>query len=108
MPDKDLKLIGKRIQQIRKNAGLTQERLAEKAWMHSKYIGQIERGEINTTLETLIKIAVALNMPISELLNLPGKNQQKELLIKNITDKLRQQKTETLILADKIIQAITK
>jgi len=108
MPDKDLKLIGKRIQQIRKNTGLTQERLAEKAWMHPKYIGQIERGEINTTLETLIKIAVALNMPLSELLNLPGKSQPKELLIKNITDKLRQQKTETVILADKIVQAITK
>ena len=38
---------------------LSQEQLAEKAGLHHKYIGQLERGEKNATVETLYKVSSA-------------------------------------------------
>lgn len=35
--------------------------------MHHNYVGAIERGEINPTLGTIDKLAVGLDMPLSEL-----------------------------------------
>lgn len=61
--------IGKRIRSLRKAAGMTQEELAEKADLHSTYIGQVERGEKNITVETLYKVTSALNISMAELFN---------------------------------------
>ncbi|MBI4727747.1 helix-turn-helix transcriptional regulator [candidate division TA06 bacterium] len=107
MPEKELKLIGQRIKDIRKAAGLTQNALAERAWMHSKYVGQIERGEINSTVETLIKVANALNVPLQELFYVSD-NKGKELVVKRISDRLRMQKLKTLELLEKMVKAIEK
>jgi len=60
-------IVGERIRAYRKNAGLTQEALAEKAEVHHTYIGQLERGEKNATLETVEKIARALDLPFEVL-----------------------------------------
>ncbi|WP_053376059.1 helix-turn-helix domain-containing protein [Paenibacillus sp. FJAT-27812] len=56
------KLIGQRIRQLRKAKNLTQEELGEKADLQSQYIGGVERGERNISLETLEKIIVGLKM----------------------------------------------
>lgn len=61
------KLIGKRIRNYRNNLGLSQEKLAELSGCHPTYIGQIERGEKNATLESIEKISAALNIPLSKL-----------------------------------------
>ncbi|MBR5313331.1 MAG: helix-turn-helix transcriptional regulator [Clostridia bacterium] len=45
----------------------SQGKLAEFAGCHPTYIGQIERGEKNVSLENLSKISSALNVPLSEL-----------------------------------------
>ena len=64
----DLKsIIGKRIRDYRQQQGLSQEKLAERAGCHATYIGQIERGEKNATLESIQKIAEALQVPLSLL-----------------------------------------
>ncbi len=47
---------------------LTQAKLAELIDVHEKYIGVIEAGKQNITLKTLNKIANALNIDISKLL----------------------------------------
>jgi len=60
-------IVGERIRAYRKNAGLTQEKLAEKADIHHTYVGQLERGEKNATLETIEKVAGALNLPLEVL-----------------------------------------
>ena len=59
--------VGQRIRNYRIQAGLSQEKLAELASYHPTYIGQLERGEKNATLESIERIASALNVPLSKL-----------------------------------------
>ena len=59
--------IGERIRIYRNKAGYSQEVLAEKASVHPTYIGQIERGEKNATLESIEKICIALKLPFEVL-----------------------------------------
>ena len=61
------KLIGQRIRNYRTQQKLSQEKLAELSGCHPTYIGQVERGEKNATLESIEKIASALNIPLSQL-----------------------------------------
>ena len=61
------KVIGQRIRNYRTTAGLSQEKLAELSGCHPTYIGQLERGEKNATLESIEKIASALNVSLSKL-----------------------------------------
>jgi len=60
-------VVGERIQAYRRNIGLTQADLAEKAELHTAYVGQIERGERNATLKSIEKISRALNVPFEVL-----------------------------------------
>ncbi|MCD6336412.1 MAG: helix-turn-helix transcriptional regulator [Candidatus Latescibacteria bacterium] len=59
--------IGKKIRELRKSKELTQERLAEKADLHPTYVGSIERGEVNVSINTLQKTADALEVTIETL-----------------------------------------
>ncbi|MCL2228122.1 MAG: helix-turn-helix domain-containing protein [Oscillospiraceae bacterium] len=59
--------IGERIRAYRTRAGMTQMKLAERAGVHHTYIGQLERGEKNASLETIEKVARALNLPFETL-----------------------------------------
>jgi transcriptional regulator with XRE-family HTH domain len=61
------KIIGERIRAYRTKAGLSQENLAERAGRHSTYIGQLERGEKNATLESIEKVARALDVSFETL-----------------------------------------
>lgn len=61
------KTIGARIRNYRISLGLSQERVADISGCHPTYIGQVERGEKNATLESISKIAVALNVPLYKL-----------------------------------------
>ena len=47
------KILGQRIRNHRTAKGLSQERLAELSGCHPTYIGQIERGEKNATIESI-------------------------------------------------------
>lgn len=68
------KIIGQRIRNYRTQKGLSQEKLAELAGCHPTYIGQLERGEKNTTLESVEKIASAMDISLSELFDKLGKS----------------------------------
>lgn len=59
---------GQRVQKIRKERNLSQEKLAELAGVHRTYIGMIERAEKNITLCNIEKIAKALDVEIKVLL----------------------------------------
>lgn len=68
------KIIGQRIRNYRTQKGLSQEKLAELAGCHPTYIGQLERGEKNATLESVEKIASAIDISLSELFDKLGKS----------------------------------
>ena len=68
------KIIGQRIRNYRTQKGLSQEKLAELAGCHPTYIGQLERGEKNATLESVEKIASAMDISLSEVFDKLGKS----------------------------------
>ena len=59
--------LGRKIQKIRKEKGMTQEELAYKAKIDASYIGYLERGEKNPTLTKLLNISKALKIKMSDL-----------------------------------------
>jgi transcriptional regulator with XRE-family HTH domain len=63
------KLIGKRIKEVRRAKKLSQEQLAERVGIDAKYVGFIEQGRGNPTLQVLIKMADALRVDIDALFN---------------------------------------
>lgn len=60
--------LGSRIRYYRKEKNITQEKLAEICNLHPTYIGQIERGEKNATLESIYRISKGLGVSMSKLL----------------------------------------
>ena len=63
-----LKKFGERVQSLRNQAGISQEKLAELAEMHRTYISGIERGERNVSLINIMRLARALGVSISKLM----------------------------------------
>lgn len=61
------KIVGKNIRDCRTNAGLTLEALAEKADMSWPYLSEIERGRENISLDKLARLARALSVTLSKL-----------------------------------------
>ncbi len=57
-----VKLFGERVKYYRKKRGLSQEKLSELSDLHPTYIGQIERGEKNASLETIMHICKGLEV----------------------------------------------
>jgi transcriptional regulator with XRE-family HTH domain len=60
------KLIGDAIRVSRKEAGFTQEKLAEAVELNPKYIGEIERGEKIISIEALLRVAKAVKIPVRD------------------------------------------
>ncbi len=59
-----LKEVGQRVRIIRKEKNLTMENLAYETGMECRQIGRIERGEINTSLLSMKRIAIALDVDL--------------------------------------------
>jgi len=60
------KIIGDAIRLHRKDAALTQEKLAEAVDLNPKYLGEIERGEKIISIEALLRIAKVVKIPALE------------------------------------------
>lgn len=60
--------LGARIRFYRKQKKLSQEKLAELCSLHPSYIGQIERGEKNITVDILHRLSIGLEISMAELL----------------------------------------
>ena len=61
------KTLGENIRSFRHKLQWSQEKLAEKADLHHNYIGDIERGEENVSVDALMRIAAALKVRLSDL-----------------------------------------
>lgn len=84
MPDESkselVQRIGERIRRVRKEINLSQEQLAERSGLHTNYVGQVERGEKNLTLETLEKVVGGLGISLEELFRYIGPMKQKDAI----------------------------
>lgn len=63
---KNLKIFGSRIQELRKKNNLTQSELAEKIGLSTNFIGMVERGERNTSVDKIFKLAKAFNISLAQ------------------------------------------
>ena len=93
-------LLGRRVRELRKKRGLTQERLAEKATVDVKYLGSIERGTENPTIGTLEKLASALSVKVRQILDFEHEVQGKRLLrrrINQVLDKCDEKELQTIL-----------
>jgi transcriptional regulator with XRE-family HTH domain len=63
------RIVGQNIRSYRKQACLSQERLAEKADLSYKYVGEVERGQENISLDALVRIAKALKCRVRDLVS---------------------------------------
>ena len=59
---------GQAVRKLRLAKGISQEKLAEHAGIHRTYIGDVERGTRNIALLNMTKIAAALDVPLSRLI----------------------------------------
>jgi transcriptional regulator with XRE-family HTH domain len=57
---------GKKVKEIRKKQGVSQESLADLAGLDRTYISDIENGKRNVSIETIFKVADALKTPVVE------------------------------------------
>ena len=63
------RILGNKIRACRKECGLTQEKLAERADLHHNFIGEVERGNLDISVGSLVKIAKALKVRVRDLVD---------------------------------------
>lgn len=56
------------LRRLRLNKGLSQEALAERAGLHRTYVGSVERGERNISIDNMDRLARALDVELIELI----------------------------------------
>lgn len=107
------KLIGEKIRIIRKQKGMTQEELAEKANLQYQYIGAFERGIRNISIDSLEKIIGALNINYNELFtfddqSISDKETNKEYIIFLHNELLRNRSLEEVKAIHRITEEILR
>lgn len=56
------------LRRARKEVGVSQEELADMAGLHRTYVGSVERGERNISIDNMECLALALNRPLVDLI----------------------------------------
>lgn len=62
-------VLARNIRNLRLAQGLSQERLAELSGMHRTYVGSVERGERNISIDNVEALAVALGVRVATLVD---------------------------------------
>ena len=64
-------LFATNVRRLRLSLGLSQERLAELAGLHRTYVGSVERGERNISIDNMERVARAVGVNVADLLQEP-------------------------------------
>ncbi len=100
------KALGERIKAIRTIKGFTQEELGQKAALNYKYIGEVERGKVNVSLDSLGRITQALGISLGDLFS-PGVTQVIKIKVRE-TNPLSKLTTDNLITIRKALKLLNK
>jgi transcriptional regulator with XRE-family HTH domain len=71
-------LFGRRLRELRKQAGLSQEALAHESGLDRSYVGGVERGEYNISLLNICLLAGALGLSPDELLKFSNNSKERK------------------------------
>ncbi|NVM23249.1 MAG: helix-turn-helix transcriptional regulator [Desulfobacterales bacterium] len=87
------KQLGMRIKTLREQKGWRQEDIQDKTEFSSRYLGRIERGTVNPTLDTLLRLCEIFEVELSELFRLIDTEKetslQREKLVVKLTTIIR-------------------
>jgi len=99
-------LLGKRVRDLRKKRGMTQEQLAEVAGVDVKYLGSIERGIENPTVRILEKLAATLSVKVHQIFDFEHEAKGEKLLRRRIIQILDKCDEKELQMILKLVSAI--
>ena len=104
----DMRKIGNKILALRKNMGLTQAEIAEKAGLAERTYADIERGNVNMRIETLLKICDALRVTPDAILTEENTALQmkQEDVIEKLTSCSDKEKQIALALIDTYLRSL--
>ena len=97
-------VVGERIRTLRKERGWSQEVLGERADLHHTYVGAVERGEKNASIDTLDKIADALGVEMVDLFTLAQGQMDVEKLRARVIEEVKESSPEMLKLIAALIE----
>ncbi|OZQ67689.1 transcriptional regulator [Paenibacillus sp. VTT E-133280] len=100
-----VKRVGDRIRRLRKDKGLSQEQLAELSGLHTNYVGQVERGEKNLTIETLQKVVGGLGVSLEEFFRYLDPMEGKDTL-GQIVEMLSERSAQDQVMALRVLQTV--
>lgn len=102
------KLLGSRIKELRKNRGLSQEKLGEMVNIDPKHLSRIEVGRSFPSLDTLTEIAKALKMELKDFFEFTHHGKSANEITKSICSLLKEASEEKRRLILKIVRAIVR
>jgi len=100
--------LGSRIKEIRKARGFSQEKLSEKVGIDAKHLSRIEVGGSFPALNTLAKLAEALNVELKDFFEFAHKANRPKELKETLNGLMREATEEHLIMAVKVLRAIIR
>lgn len=89
-------LLGRRIRTLRTAKGLTQQELGNRADVDYKFIGEIERGNMNPSFKVLVKVASTLAVELPEIIRFEQEISDQKELESRITQILKTLSVEKL------------
>ena len=99
--------LGQRIRALRTKKKLTQEQISELVGLNSKYWSELERGNETISLKNLNKIAIALEVPLVDLLNTAHEAPRK-VLEKEVQQMICEADDEQLKTIYRILNAVVR
>jgi transcriptional regulator with XRE-family HTH domain len=105
---KDLRhKLGARLKEIRKARGLTQEALAEKVDLTPQYLSRLEGGHQSPSVETVARLAEALDLELCELFDFGHQGTVKEIR-ERLRKLIQESREEELRLGLKLLHALSR
>ncbi len=95
--DAFLTLLGKRVRDLRERRGMSRKHLAQQADVSERYLAQLETGSGNASVVLLRRVAVALNVPVHELLLRDADDSVEKRLIRRFLERLPLHRLEDVI-----------